>query len=63
LDVVKTFEKVNGVKVPYRIVARREGDIARCYADPRKAQDKLGWSARHNLDDMCRDTWNFQKKQ
>ena len=62
LDVVKTFEKVNGVAVPYEIAPRRPGDLATCYADPTKSREKLHWVAEKTLDDMCRDTWNWQKK-
>ena len=61
LDVVKAFEKASGVKVPYRIMPRRPGDIAICYADPAKAREELGWTAEKNLDDMCRDSWRWQK--
>ena len=60
LDIVKAFEKVNGVKVPYRIEERRPGDIAECWADPRKARELLGWTAEKNLEDMCRDAWRWQ---
>ena len=59
LDLVKTFEKVNNVKVPYKIVERREGDIASCYADPSKAFKELGFKAQYDLSDMCRDSYNF----
>ncbi len=62
LDVIKTFERVNGIKIPYEIVARRPGDIATCYADPAKAKRVLGWVAQYSLDDMCRDSWNYQQK-
>lgn len=62
LDMVKSFEKVNGVAVPYEITARRPGDLATCYADPAKSREGLGWAAEKTLDDMCRDTWNWQKK-
>ena len=62
LDVVKTFERVNGVKVPYVIKPRREGDIATCYSDPGKAARELGWTARYGLDEMCRDSWNWQRQ-
>jgi len=61
LDMVKAFEKVNGVKVPYVIAPRRPGDLATCYADPAKSRELLGWTAEKNLEDMCRDTWNWQK--
>lgn len=61
LDVVKCFEKVNHVKIAYEIKERREGDIAVCYSDPGKAQRILGWKAEHGLEDMCRDSWRWQK--
>ena len=63
LDLVNTFERVNNVKVPYKIIERRPGDIAECYADPTKAKEELGWNATKTLEDMCRDSWNFIKKQ
>ena len=59
LDLVKTFEKVNNVKVNYKIVGRRAGDIAVCYANCDKALKELGWKCERNIEDMCRDTWNF----
>ena len=59
LDMVNTFEKVNGVKVPYKIVERRPGDIAECYADPTKAYNELGWKAELGIEDMMRDSYNF----
>ena len=62
LDMVHTFCRVNQVKVPYEIVARRPGDIATCYADPSKSARVLGWKAEHTLADMCRDSWNWQSK-
>jgi len=60
LDVVRAFEKASGRKVPYRIVARRPGDIAACYADPSLAKTLLGWQAQFGLDEMCRDAWLWQ---
>ena len=63
LDLVKNFEKVNGVKVPYKIVGRRAGDIASCYADPSKAEKELGWKAELGLEDMMRDSYNYILKQ
>lgn len=60
LEIVKAFERVTGRKVPYKIVARRPGDIATCYSDPAKAKKELGWEALYNLDDMCRDLWHWQ---
>lgn len=61
LDVVKAFEKANGLKVPYSIKPRRPGDIATCYCNPAKAKEELGWEAKYGIEDMCRDSWNFQK--
>ena len=62
LDVVKTFEKVTGIKIPYTIEPRRAGDIATCYADASKALKELGWKTEYELEDMCRDSWNWQNK-
>ena len=59
LDLVNTFQKVNNVEVKYKIVGRRAGDIATCYADPSKAKKELGWVAEKGIEDMCRDSWNF----
>ena len=59
--MVKTFEKVSGQKIPYRISARREGDVATCYSNPQKAQLELNWKAEKTLEDMCRDSWRFIK--
>lgn len=59
LDMVNTFEKVNGVKVAYKIVERRPGDIAECFADPSKAYNELGWKAELGIEDMMRDSYNF----
>jgi UDP-glucose 4-epimerase len=61
LDVVKAFIKVNGVDVPYVIKPRRPGDIATCYCDPAKAKAELGWEAKYGIEEMCRDSWNWQK--
>jgi UDP-glucose 4-epimerase len=62
LDVVNAFEKANGVKVPYSIKPRRPGDIATCYCDPSKAERELGWKAKYGIEDMCRDSWNWQSQ-
>ena len=62
LDIVKAYEKVTGLKVNYKIAARRPGDIDACYADPTKAAEILGWKAENTLEDMCRDLANWQKK-
>ncbi len=60
LDMVNTFREVNNVALPYKIVDRRPGDIATCYADPQKSAEVLGWKAEKTLADMCRDSWNWQ---
>ncbi len=62
LDMVNTFREVNQVALPYKIVDRRPGDIATCYADPAKSAEVLGWKAERTLADMCRDSWNWQSK-
>lgn len=59
LDMVNAFEKVTKKSVPYKIVARRPGDIASCYADPKKAKEELDWEANLGIEDMCRDSWNY----
>lgn len=61
LDVVKAFESANDVEIPYEVVDRRPGDIATSYADATKALNDLGWKAEKGLEDMCRDSWNWQK--
>ena len=61
LDMVKAFEKANNIEVPYKLVDRRPGDIATCYSNPKKAWEELGWKTQHGLDEMMRDTWNWQK--
>ena len=63
LDIIKAFERVNNVKINYKIVGRRPGDIAACYADPSYAEEKLGWKAEKGLDQMCEDSYNFILKQ
>ena len=62
LEVVHAFEKVSGVTIPYVVEDRRPGDIAVCYSDPGKAKRELGWKAEYDIYDMCRDSWNWQKK-
>ena len=61
LEVIRAFEKANGVKIPYRIQARRAGDVPAVYADPSKAERELGWKAGYGIEEMCRDSWNWQK--
>ena len=61
LDVVNAFTKVNGVPVPYVIKERRPGDIATCYCNPAKAKAELSWEAKFGIEEMCRDSWRFQK--
>lgn len=60
LDMVKAFETASGKKIPYKVMGRRAGDIAICYADPTKAGETLGWHARYDIAKMCRDTWHWQ---
>jgi len=60
LDMVKAFSKACGHDLPYKIVARRPGDVAMCYADPAKAKAELGWEATKGLDEMCADSWRWQ---
>lgn len=62
LDVLHSFEKACGRELPYKIMPRRAGDVAWCYSDPKKARELFGWEAEYNMDDMCRDGWNFAKK-
>lgn len=61
LDLVKAFEKVNGIKIPYVIVPRRAGDVSACFADAAKAYKNLNWVTEKTIEDMCRDSWNWQK--
>lgn len=58
-DIIRTFERVNGITIPYTVTARRPGDIAEYYADPAKALRELGWKAERGLEDMCRSAWHF----
>jgi UDP-glucose 4-epimerase len=60
LELIETFERVNGVPVPRRFVERRPGDVAVCYADATLARDVLGWQARRGIESMCRDAWRWQ---
>ena len=62
LDIVKNFEAATGIKIPYSIKPRRAGDVATCYSDATKAKKELGWEAKYNLEDRCRDEWNWMVK-
>ena len=62
LDMVKAFERVTGVKIPYEIAPRRPGDLATVYSSPDRSAELLGWKAEYDLDDMCRDTWTWQSR-
>lgn len=62
LDALHAYEKACGKDIPHKIMPRRPGDIATCYADASKAESLLGWKAQHTMDDMCRDGWNFIKQ-
>ncbi|MBF1094149.1 MAG: GDP-mannose 4,6-dehydratase, partial [Solobacterium sp.] len=59
LQVVQAYSKACGRELPYEILPRRAGDVAECYADPTKALELLGWKAQYNIDQMCKDSWNF----
>ena len=59
LELVKTFEKVNDLKLPHVIGPRRDGDLPAFWADAEKAENLLGWKAEHTIEDMCRSAWNF----
>lgn len=61
MDVVRSFENANGVKIPYVIKPRRAGDIEVCYCDPSKAERELGWKAEYDLEKMCEDAWRWQQ--
>ena len=61
LDMIHAFEKACGKKLPYEIKPRRAGDVPACYASSKKAEKDLGWKAEYDLEDMCRDQWNWQK--
>ena len=62
LDIIKAYEKATGITINYKITARRPGDIDECYANPAKAYNVLGWKAENNIEDMCRDSYNWQIK-
>ena len=62
LEVVKAFCKATGMDIPYKICPRRPGDIAECYADPSKAERVLGWKAERGIDEMCEDSWRWQRE-
>jgi len=60
IQVIEAFKKASGRDIPYKLVDRRPGDVAACYANPVKAKEVLGWSAKFGIDEMCRDSWNWQ---
>ena len=60
LDVIRAFEKAAGRQVPFEFAPRRAGDVTACYADPSAAEKRLGWKAKHGIEDMCRDAWRWQ---
>lgn len=62
LDIVHAFERASGRKIPYKIVERRLGDVAECYADPSYALEELGWKAQLGIDKMCEDAWRWQSQ-
>ena len=62
LEMVKAFERASGKRVPYKIVERRAGDIATCFADPSYAKEVLGWEAKRGIEEMCEDAWRWQSQ-
>jgi len=62
LDIINGFEKATGVKINYKIVDRRPGDVATCYSDPTKAKEVLGWEAKRDIEEMCEDSWRWQSQ-
>jgi UDP-glucose 4-epimerase len=62
LQVVAAFEQATGVKIPYKLMPRRPGDVTAAYADPTKAERELAWRAEHDLFDICRDGWRWQQQ-
>ena len=62
LELVEAFERVNGIKIPYVIDGRRAGDVPVVYSDPSKAERELGWRAEYGINEMVRDSWNWQKR-
>ena len=62
IEMVKAYENASNSKVPYKIMPRRAGDIASCYAKPTKAKELLNWEAKYTIGDMCKDTFNWQDK-
>lgn len=63
LDMIRAFKTASGRPIPYALVPRRAGDVATCYADPQRAADLLGWQARRDIDQMCRDAWHWQQQR
>lgn len=61
LDLINSFQQVNNIEINYKFVSRRPGDIGECWSDPSRARTELGWTAKYSLDEMMRDTWNWQK--
>ena len=60
-QLIKTFESVNAVKIPYHTTERRKGDVAICYADPIKAEEILNWKTKYTLNEMCKDAWEGKR--
>jgi|SRR5699024_492837 len=63
LELIQTFEKVNNLKVPFKITERRSGDLSTCFADVSKINEELGWFAKRSIEEMCIDTWNHEQKK
>ena len=62
LEVIHTFEHVNGISIPFELAERRAGDVTEAWADPWLAEEKMGWKAKYSLSEMLNDAWNWQKK-
>ena len=63
INIVEAFERVNGIKIPYVIDDRRAGGVPVVYSDPSKAERELGWRAEYGINEMVRDSWNWQKRK
>jgi UDP-glucose-4-epimerase len=63
LEIIQAYEKACGKTIPYKVEARRQGDVAVCYADTKKAKELLGWETKRGIEQMCRDSWRFTQKK
>ena len=63
MEMIKTFENQNNIKIPFTFAERRKGDVEKCYANPKLAQKKLGWKAEFGIDEMCKSAWESVKNE